>query len=138
MDPNRSPWTLGGSFLGLMLCLLALLFRAQDSPTDVPLPFPAADSFSDRQLAGSFGWPLSATECSPRAWSKLPGIGPVLARRLASHAEAGYLRYPSDLLRVRGIGSKMAGRLEPWILWPSDLEPPQTDPKLSCGRGKNQ
>ena len=139
MDPNRSPWALGAAFLGLVLCCLAVLLRFQAARgSDTPLPFPTAQSLAEPQVAVSLGWPLHATECDPRIWSRLPGIGPVLSRRLAGLAEAGELRYPSDLLRVRGIGPKMATRLEPWIEWPSDSERSLLGPGLPCRRGTDQ
>jgi competence protein ComEA len=46
----------------------------------------------------------------------LPGIGPVLARRIVEHREAkGLYRRLDDLLQVKGIGPKLLRRLQPWL-----------------------
>ncbi|HEB84049.1 MAG TPA: helix-hairpin-helix domain-containing protein [Bacteroidetes bacterium] len=46
----------------------------------------------------------------------LPGIGPVLARRILEFRETnGPFRRSRDLLLVRGIGEKRMARLEPYI-----------------------
>ena len=73
-------------------------------------------------LAAGLGWPVPH-DCSDAAvWQVLPGIGPARAADLAEAAAAGRLRAPADLLRVPGIGSKLAARLEPRIAWPPDPE----------------
>lgn len=47
---------------------------------------------------------------------RLPGIGPVLARRIVEHREArGLFRRLEDLLEVQGIGPKLFRRLEPLL-----------------------
>ncbi len=47
---------------------------------------------------------------------RLPGIGPVLARRMVEHREArGLFRRLDDLLEVKGIGPKLLRRLQPWL-----------------------
>ena len=46
----------------------------------------------------------------------LPGIGPVLAQRIAEDRELyGYFNYPADLLSVSGIGEKTLARLLPYL-----------------------
>jgi competence protein ComEA len=45
---------------------------------------------------------------------RLPGIGPVLARRIVAHRERqGLYRRLDDLLEVEGVGRKLLRRLEP-------------------------
>lgn len=47
---------------------------------------------------------------------RLPGIGPVLARRIVEHREAsGLFRRLEDLREVKGIGPKLYRRLEPLL-----------------------
>lgn len=46
----------------------------------------------------------------------LPGIGPVLARRIIAHRERdGPYRRVEDLLQVEGIGPKLMERLRPFV-----------------------
>jgi len=45
---------------------------------------------------------------------RLPGVGPVLARRIAAHREQyGPFRSVDELLAVRGIGERLLERLRP-------------------------
>ncbi len=64
------------------------------------------------------GWRVACEEGDPTVWEQVPGIGPTLGRRIAAEARAGALQSPRDLLRIRGIGNKMASRLSPWVKWP--------------------
>jgi hypothetical protein len=84
--------------------------------------FPARDHFEDRAVAVQFGWSISPSEPEPRVWAVLPGVGRVLGTRLARAAALGRLRSPRDLLRVRGIGFKMAAQIEPWVEWPEGAD----------------
>lgn len=46
----------------------------------------------------------------------LPGVGPVLARRIVDHRQRfGVFAEPGDLQRVKGIGEKKAAALAPYI-----------------------
>lgn len=122
MDTDRPSWTLGAAFLGLILCGITALGAPSQSThkIDPPIDFPGRQDFADSGLAQRFGWSISAGEEDAAAWAQLRGVGPILAGRIAELAALGQLRSPRDLLRVRGIGIKMASRLEPWILWPRD------------------
>jgi len=56
---------------------------------------------------------------------ELPGIGPVLARRIVEHRAAhGPFRSPEELLAVRGIGTRLLERIRPRITLSS---PPRAD-----------
>ena len=49
----------------------------------------------------------------------LPGIGPVLARRIVEdRARNGQYTRPEDLLRVKGIGPKTLDKLRPYLRVP--------------------
>lgn len=130
MDPYRPPWTLGAAALGLILCMFCAATSGGTSASrfQAPLDFPQAETFESPRMGQRFGWPISPTESDPRVWAQLRGVGPVLARRLARLAAQGRLLTPQDLLQVRGIGIKMASRLEAWVLWPSS---PRTDSEAS-------
>ncbi len=55
---------------------------------------------------------------------RLPGIGPVLARRIVEHREAkGLFRRLDDLLEVKGIGPKLLRRIQPWLRLDDGTEP---------------
>ncbi len=50
---------------------------------------------------------------------RLPGIGPVLARRIVEdRARNGQYTRPEDLLRVKGIGRKTLDKLRPYLQVP--------------------
>lgn len=57
----------------------------------------------------------------PTMWRWGPGIGPVLAERLAAAGGRGVLRGPGDVQGVSGIGPVLAGRLRGCVRW--DLGP---------------
>jgi len=118
MESNRPPWTVGASLLGLILAGITAAASGSPSPeVRPPFDFPGREDFADPGSAQRFGWSISASETDPAVWAQLRGVGPVLARRIADRAALGLLRSPQDLLRVRGIGIKMASRVEPWIFW---------------------
>ena len=111
MDPRDRDAALGLLVLSSFL-LLRLLLPARPSPTP---EFP--DRPADAVAAAAFGFPLDASNPDPAAWRELPGVGPRLAQALALAASEGLLRGPDDLLRVPGIGIKMAADLAPRIRW---------------------
>ncbi|MBI4536982.1 MAG: helix-hairpin-helix domain-containing protein [candidate division NC10 bacterium] len=63
--------------------------------------------------------PLSALDLNAAevaALERLPGLGPVLARRIVADREAhGAFRVPEDLLRVPGVGEKRLARIRPLV-----------------------
>ena len=62
---------------------------------------------------------FDANAATAADWATLPGVGPVLATRLAG----GRYDRPEDLLAVKGIGPKTLARLRPWLRFPSDPPP---------------
>ena len=73
----------------------------------------AGESEPERPVLTS---PLPVNTCSPDSLTLLPGIGPVLAERIArDRAAAGSYRRPGDLRRVRGIGPVLVARLAPLL-----------------------
>lgn len=115
MDRYERASAVGGLLLALIVAGVVLWPRPEPS---LEIPTPPEDPV----LAAGLGWPVPHDCGDPEAWQALPGIGPTRAADLAEAAAAGRLRAPADLLRVPGIGSKLAARLEPRIAWPPDPE----------------
>ncbi|MDR7485422.1 MAG: ComEA family DNA-binding protein [Armatimonadota bacterium] len=93
-----------------------------------PYPFPAgqarpptgrevAGPSGSASAAGTAGEPsgtVNVNTATAADLERLPGVGPVLARRIVEHREArGLFRRLDDLLEVQGIGPKVLRRLEP-------------------------
>jgi hypothetical protein len=60
---------------------------------------------------------ISPTLSMPIDWRRAPGVGPVLAARLANAAAHGQLTHPSDLQGVHGIGATTAGGISACVRW---------------------
>jgi len=59
---------------------------------------------------------LNINRASPREWSVLPGIGPVLSQRIVDHRTThGPFRRIEDLEQVHGIGPKTVTRVGHWL-----------------------
>ncbi len=116
MDAQRDSDALGGLLLGLTLCVAFLVTPGAPARiSDTPAPRPSA--LLD---AVSLGWPIPASCGDPSVWDALPRVGPARAKALATEAGKGTLQRPADLLRVPGIGTKMAGLLAPRVAFPVD------------------
>ncbi len=75
-------------------------------PPGSPVPRPAGES----PVA------VNVNTATAADLERLPGVGPVLARRIVEHREArGLFRRLDDLLEVEGIGPKFLRRLEPLL-----------------------
>jgi len=72
----------------------------------------------------------------------LPGIGPVLARRIVAHREAhGPFHRPEELLAVRGIGPRLFERLQPYLVIdprPASPRSPPPDTTADAGRATSR
>ena len=114
---RRPSWSVGAIVLGLVIGGLALArWKGAEQSLDAPV-CPLASDFVSPEDAVAFGWPISCDEASARVWDQVPGIGTVLAGRLAASAEERLIDSSSSLLRVRGIGPKIALRLDSWVMW---------------------
>jgi competence ComEA-like helix-hairpin-helix protein len=83
------------------------------SPREAP-----ADSAAPVVAAGSAAAaaPIDLNRAGAAELDRLPGIGPVLARRIVEHRTLhGGFRNVEELLLVRGIGPKLFARLEPRV-----------------------
>lgn len=62
---------------------------------------------------------LDLNHASAQELDALPGIGPVLARRIVERRERqGAFRHVDELLSVPGIGPRLLERLRPWLREP--------------------
>lgn len=101
---------LGLLTLALILCLLLAAGAPRPVPSGGPPPRLDHDALAPAERV-ALGWPVPADCADPEAWEALPGIGPALGGRLAEAAGRGSLTAAPDLLRVHGIGTKMAATL---------------------------
>jgi competence protein ComEA len=66
--------------------------------------------------AGEPGQTVKVNTATAADLERLPGVGPVLARRIVEHREAkGLFRQLDDLLQVKGIGPRLLARLKPHL-----------------------
>ena len=62
--------------------------------------------------------PLDPNTCHPDSLPLLPGVGPALASRIVEARLAGvHFASARDLQAVRGIGPRLAARLEPYLVF---------------------
>jgi competence protein ComEA len=59
--------------------------------------------------------PLDVNSASEEELQRLPGIGPVMARKIIAARTAEPFKVPDDLRRVKGIGPKTMDRLRPLV-----------------------
>jgi len=114
----------------VVLLLLAIgaghdLWRARPRPRGAPveaLPAPATGAARDTaaspdSLARSGAGPvLDLNRAGAAELDALPGIGPVLARRILEHRRRnGPFRRVEELRAVRGVGPNLLARLRPRV-----------------------
>ncbi|MDR7481370.1 MAG: ComEA family DNA-binding protein [Armatimonadota bacterium] len=79
-------------------------------------PRPAGPAQRPRSPAGVPGRPVNVNTASADDLERLPGVGPVLARRIVHDRQTrGPFRRVEDLERVRGIGPGLVRRLRPLV-----------------------
>lgn len=67
--------------------------------------------------------PLDVNTCSVDSLTLLPGVGPVLAGRMAQAREEGLVfRAASDLREVKGIGPALSARLAPHCVFAASAD----------------
>jgi competence protein ComEA len=93
------------------------------------LPFPDAPAGGQREAAAREATvgaaahraegrsaPLDLNAADAAALERLPGVGPVLARRIVAHRDVrGPFRSPEDLRQVPGLGESRLARLRPLV-----------------------
>jgi len=124
----------GALWLALLLLLGVLhdLYRAHrptwapepPAPSGVAVGPNAADSSSPSPPGASPApprepGPVDLNRAGERELDRLPGIGPVLARRIVAHRERhGPFHSPDELLAVPGIGPRLLERIRPHVRTP--------------------
>jgi len=85
-----------------------------------PYPFPTrrthppAPESPSKVEGGEHGRTVNVNTATAEDLERLPGIGPVLARRIIAHRDQqGLFRTLDDLIEVQGFGRKLLRRLEP-------------------------
>ena len=112
---------LGGYFLGKSHGLAQAIPSA--GQTEQPLSAPAATQVPLRELPAareetqaSAAFPIPINTCSEDTLTNLPGIGPVLARRIVEYREQnGPFTSYDDLTKVKGIGEKILEGIKDYI-----------------------
>lgn len=75
---------------------------------------PLPSSFPSNGEGGEQGQTVNVNTATAEDLERLPGIGPVLAKRIVAHREQkGLFRRLDDLREVQGFGPKLLRRLEP-------------------------
>lgn len=83
-----------------------------DSPAAVPSPPDSERSEASGPPARELARVISLNRASAAELDELPGIGPVLARRIVEHRDRhGPFRSPEELRAVRGVGPALLARL---------------------------
>jgi competence ComEA-like helix-hairpin-helix protein len=92
------------------------------APEPDPKPVLGPAARADSSGAGAFGHATASgraidiNHADAIALDALPGVGPVLARRIVEHRSThGPYRRVEDLRAVRGIGPKLLERLRPYV-----------------------
>ena len=82
---------------------------------------PAAATAGERPKKPELTAPLPINTCSVDSLTLLPGVGPVLAGRIAESREMGLVFLtPKDLEEVKGIGPALSARLAPLVVFTAD------------------
>jgi competence protein ComEA len=82
----------------------------------VDLPAGGATTAGTSASAGAAGMRIDVNRASPEELERLPGIGPVLARRIVEHREReGRFQSVASLEAVSGIGPALRSRIEPFV-----------------------
>lgn len=85
------------------------------APAALPVASPAVVSPAAPPPPGP-AHAIDLNRATPHELDALPGIGPVLAERIAEHRRLhGPFRSPDELLAVRGIGPRLLEKLRPLV-----------------------
>lgn len=120
--PELTPAERRGARWFVFLLLLGALHdrtraRAPQPGPAATMAAPAAPEPGGREHpADSTAGLTDLNRASPAELDRLPGIGPVLARRIVEHRERhGPFRSADELLGVPGIGTRLLERIRPHV-----------------------
>lgn len=99
-----------GATIASTLLAAALLAGAAAHASEAPPPASGTPTTADGVA------PLDLNAATEEQLSRLPRVGPVIARRIVEHRRAvGGFRSVDELLNVRGIGERTLERLRPLL-----------------------
>lgn len=130
---TRLPWKQAGGILLVILLLLGgrgvrhhLLIGPDGRWNDTLwldglIVDPAVAAEKNRPEKPKLTTPLPINTCSEDSLALLPGVGPVLASRIAETRDMGVVfRTQEDLKMVKGIGPALSARLAPLVILMAD------------------
>ena len=98
----------------VFVLVVAALVAALPSPAQTPNAAPRSDARA--ASAKTADNPVDINKASAADLSKVPGIGPSLAKRIVDFREKnGAFGRVEDLVKVQGIGEKSLQRLSPYL-----------------------
>lgn len=79
-------------------------------------PMPSAAGVSEVRRSPNRSQPVDLNRATAADFDQLPGVGPVLARRMVDYRKSvGRFHAVEDLRAVKGIGKKKFERLKPFV-----------------------
>ncbi|NPB04691.1 MAG: helix-hairpin-helix domain-containing protein [Thermotogae bacterium] len=131
-----SPQELKGAFIILIMALLGLAYsiykdlstspkvfktyEAERIPPPQDLPVDTTYFLYERKLYTTRKRrprKVNVNRAGVRELVSLPGVGPVIARRIVEYRKKhGAFKKPEDLLKIKGIGHKKLQKMKPYIL----------------------
>lgn len=88
---------------------------AMTTATAIEAPVPSANVSEVRTVPGG-SQPVDLNRATVTDFDQLPGVGPVLAKRIADYRKSiGRFHAVEDLRAVKGIGKKKLERLKPFV-----------------------
>ena len=87
---------------------------------------PAGETALKTRYRNKEAKPIDINTADTALWRSLPGIGPVLSRRIVRYREAmGGFQEPEDLLRVYGLPEETYDELRPFLQVMKETRPPK-------------
>ncbi|MDI3280678.1 MAG: helix-hairpin-helix domain-containing protein [Bacillota bacterium] len=109
---------------------------AAAEPGARPGPATSAVLPGSKRAAEAKPRPVDVNRAGVEELTALPGIGPVLARRVVEQRQKrGWYKKVEDLLEVPGIGPKVLEKIRPWVRLGEQVASLEAVPSLAAGEG---